>query len=128
LQRWLAEALREEGGRERPHEPVFEAAGVSQGTFYKVLGGKGSGVRQSQITALAHALGAPVPMVDRVLRFPGDPLYRVESIEPPKAAPAEVESPSGEDETKRRVRKAFPKGQRVQDQQPPRKKRRSSGD
>ena len=85
LQRWLVEALKGKDGRERNHESVFEAADVSQGTFYKILRGRGGGVRQGHVTALARTLGAPVPMLDRVLRLPGDPLYRVEATEPPAA-------------------------------------------
>lgn len=86
LKKWLVDSLRGEDDRERTHEPVFKSAGVSQGTFYKILKGNGGGIRQSQVSALAMALGVPAPMIDRVLRLPGDELYVAPLI--PTKAPA----------------------------------------
>jgi hypothetical protein len=76
LRVWLVGALEGEDGRERHHDPVIAGSGVSRGTFYKILAGKGDLVGQAKIAALALWLGADVPLVDRVLRLPGDPLYR----------------------------------------------------
>ena len=80
LRLWLAGALMGEDKRERAHDQVYKAARVSKGTFYAILRGEGEAVQQTKITALAMVLGKPIPMIDRVLRLPGDPLYQ----QPPK--------------------------------------------
>lgn len=127
LRRWLAEALMGEDQRERAHDRIYRAAGVSKGTFYAILRGKGGATQQTKISALAQVLGTKSPMIDRILRLPGDQFYK----EPPTvelpAGPAGVGSPSASEKTLKKVRKAFPKGQVGPDQQPARKRRGSSG-
>ena len=109
LKGWLVDALKGPDGRERPHEPLFAAPGFPQATFYKILAGKGGTVRQSRVTAIAMAVGTSVPMIDRVLRLPGDPLY-VRPMGPASADRAVLDDAD--------ARKAQGKGSR----QPPAKK------